>query len=334
VTNFGGIAGTTSGAAQLINVSVTGTATLSASGTEHSIGSIAGQMTGTSIISNAYSSLNLTVNNSLGSLYAGGLVGYISSGNAQLLNADYRQGNISVSSGSSSNSFVGGGVGYISGGTVNGCSSLAGSFEGSKTEGSYVFYTGGFFGYVSGGTINNCYSDNSVVINATSNYTGTVSGGGFAGYITGTSTITEYCYALGDVSVSGHRGINAGGFAGNATGITSYCYAAGKVNVYSKAGTSPYAGGFAGQCYSMNNCYATGDVFVDAPSNTSDIYAGSLSGSSSSSVRQCFASGSVTVQRNTSGTVNAGGLMGSKGTSTLEYCAALGASVTVTGPGT
>jgi hypothetical protein len=73
---FGGIADLTSGAAQLINVSVTGTATLSGSGATVYAGGLVGRMEGTSSISNAYSILDLKVHTSVtGSLYVGGFVG-------------------------------------------------------------------------------------------------------------------------------------------------------------------------------------------------------------------------------------------------------------------
>jgi hypothetical protein len=87
----------------------------------------------------------------------------------------------------------------------------------------------------------------------------------------------------------------------------------------------------------MSNCYALGDVFFDnLLSGVMD--AGALFGNvdGASTVEQCFAKGSVTVQRSGSaGAINAGGLAGVQSTgSTISGCAALGASVSVTAPGT
>jgi hypothetical protein len=238
---------------------------------------------------------------------------------------------------------VGGGVGQLSSGTITGCSSLAGSFDVSKTTSTSSFFTGGFLGYADGGTVKDSYSNNPVVVNASTGFTGNVIGGGFIGSLRSGSTIT-HCYALGDISVSGSSAIWAGGFAGSTSGSASYCYASGNVNAYKK-GTSgnSYVGGFAGRCYSMNDCYALGDVFVDVSvASSSPIYAGALSGLTVDTIncifQRCFAKGSVTLQRNstTGGNDRAGGLMGGiyTGSQTLRDCAALGPSVTITGGAT
>jgi hypothetical protein len=170
-----------------------------------------------------------------------------------------------------------------------------------------------------------------------------VNAGGFLG--DGGGTI-EYCYALGDISVSAYGNICAGGFAGtNYNGGAYYCYTAGKVNVYIKGNNATYVhvGGFMGFGSYMRDCYALGDVFVDSASSlsTATINAGALVGDSTSpyghNVSRCFAKGSVTVQSNGGDTVNAGGLAGifdtDQTSGTLENCAALGASVTVSGGG-
>ncbi|MDR0301580.1 MAG: hypothetical protein LBI04_04605 [Treponema sp.] len=390
---FGGIAGTTQGKSQLINVQVKGAVTMSGSGSTITgnayAGGIVGRMEGTSGISSAYSSLDLTVNTSVtGNLNVGGIAGYIYGTSAEAVkvkdvsvvgdiavgktgavdanilyvgglvgyfyrglldNSVYREGNISISSGGGI-SYMGGGTGVVSTATITGCSSLAGNFDISKTvTGSPSFYAGGFLGLLSSGAVKDCYSNNSVVVNASPGYSGIVIGGGFVGGTVAASTII-HCYALGDVSLSGYGGIYAGGFAGNTAARASYCYATGNVNGYIK-GTSGqfHSGGFVGYGMLMNDCYAIGDVFVDASSSsigsTSPINAGALSGISSSSsidnppvvVQRCFAKGSVTVQRNSNtGVVCAGGLAGIVNSSiaTFKDCAALGPSITVTGGAT
>jgi hypothetical protein len=193
--------------------------------------------------------------------------------------------------------------------------------------------------------MNDCYSANPVVVNASATFTGTVMGGGFVGYTSGSQANCDYCYALGDVSISGYGNIRAGGFIGNSGGNALCSYAAGKVNVYSRDSGTVYAGGFSGYSYRTTNCYALGDVFVDvSSSSSSDIYAGALIGQfynvTANTGERCFARGSVTVQKYGSGGVDAGGLAGyvdSSGASAANsfiYCAALGPSVSVTGGGT
>jgi hypothetical protein len=191
------------------------------------------------------------------------------------------------------------------------------------------------------GSTTDCYSNNPVVINAADSFGGSVYGGGFNGI--GGGTIAN-CYALGDVSVSGHAVLYVGGFAGGGTASYLACYAAGNVNGYVKGTSKTVAvGGFIGFGRSLGDCYALGDVFVDASASTLSNYisAGALSGMSSNSiadnpvtvVERCFAKGSVTVLRYSSGDVYAGGLTGRvlAGNATLKDCAALGQTVTVTG---
>jgi hypothetical protein len=233
---------------------------------------------------------------------------------------------------------VGGGVGQVGGGTVEKCSSLAGSFDIAKSGGN-LFYIGGFVGN-SGGTITGCYSNNPVVVNATDGFTAVIRSGGFSGEGAGT---IKYCYALGDMSITSYTGIYAGGFSGSASASFSCCYAVGNVNAYKMgAGNDLCVGGFAGFGFPMSDCYATGDVFFDADSSLPQgylIYTGALVGFSgnntSDTVQQCFAKGSVTVQRNTAtGEVRAGGLAGYinlNSSGVFRNCVALGASVTVTG---
>jgi hypothetical protein len=152
----------------------------------------------------------------------------------------------------------------------------------------------------------------------------------------------NYCYALGDISIVGSYTISAGGFAGRGGGNINYCYAAGKVNVYQKSGYDAYAGGFVGRNEThMADCYAAGNVFVDAVNG--NVYPGALSGyaggtgSGTASITRCFARGNVMALKHTGGNGNtwAGGLVAQMNTSAwAENCAALGASVTITGPGT
>jgi hypothetical protein len=75
---FGGIAGTTQGSTQLINVLLKGSVTIGGSGNTAYAGGFVGLMTGTSSINNAYGGLHLTVNTNPGtsnSLFVGGIAG-------------------------------------------------------------------------------------------------------------------------------------------------------------------------------------------------------------------------------------------------------------------
>jgi hypothetical protein len=294
-------------------------------------------------------------------LFVGGLSGFVrGSGSAEeskakLLDSSYRQGNIRVWNGDG-NGVFGGAVGrnceYAD---ITGCSSLAGSFIIDK-DSSYImgiYFAGGFIGdFMSLGKVENCYSDNQIVISGSSGFRADVAGGGFAGRIDGIgngAVEVLYCYALGDVSVSGYGNVYAGGFASvfNRAGSASYCYAAGNVYAYGKWVTGNYtvfAGGFASIAYSLKDCYALGNVFADKhPSGTNYLRVGALVGAfrqgqsgTSYTVERCFAAGSVIAQRHTSGDIAIGGLMGfidaGSATFALKNSAALGASVTYTGP--
>jgi hypothetical protein len=286
-------------------------------------------------------------------LFVGGLTGFIrGTGNtdptrAKLLESDYRQGNISVTNGTGVFK-SGGAVGLANGNVkITGCSSRAGSFSTEKAgNDNKDYYAGGFLGQFYGaGDISGCYSDNSMVTNTSnSGFTGAVVGGGFAGMIgSGETVVVTYCYALGNVSVTGSTSsVYAGGFAGRffPSASASYCYAAGNVKAYQG---NIWAGGFAGDCGSLDNCYALGDVFADnRGAGVNPLQIGGLAGEveSNSTVEGCFAAGSVFAQDprspGASVAIYAGGLVGQlyHSTTLLQNSVALGASVTATGPGT
>jgi hypothetical protein len=292
-----------------------------------------------------------TIDSTVG-LFVGGLSGFIwgSGGTAaELLDSNYRQGNIEVWSGNGG-AALGGALGRNFGNAlVKGCSSLAGSFIiDKKSNGNGFYYAGGFIGdsYQSG-TVENCYSDNQIVMSGSSDYTGIVTGGGFAGRIGDAATVS-YCYARGDVSATGYNVLRAGGFVGVlARSSASYCYATGDVYVYSKGGSSAeesFAGGFAAFARDFDDCYALGNVFIDKSAGNSNLYVGALVGFFSgyaypgTSAERCFATGSIVAQRDTAGFIGAGGLAGRLDTYSsndsiiaLKNSVALGASVTLTG---
>jgi hypothetical protein len=306
-----------------------------------------------------------------GGIFVGGLLGIIGGSDegiekrsAALLNSSYRQGNIRVWSGDGG-AVLGGALGQSDGdATVTGCSSLAGSFIIDKKSSLVgLYYAGGFLGrFLSSGDVSDCYSDNQIIISGSSGFRGVVAGGGFAGGISGGLTFDGtvvsvlYCYALGDVSVTGDATIYAGGFAGRMANnaSASHCYAAGDVYMYSKRGnnqpntitTTTSAGGFAGIAWGLSDCYALGNVFADKSPQGDFLYVGALVGEFgyTTTAKRCFAAGSVIAQREeiAGGTgygypTAIGGLVGglsAGGSNTLtsfKNSAALGASVTVTG---
>jgi hypothetical protein len=305
------------------------------------------------------------VDNKYVGIFVGGLSGKIcgngTNSPAILLNSDYRQGNIRVWSGDGG-AVLGGALGQVDrSATVTGCSSLAGSFIiDKKSDLGGFYYAGGFLGsFLRSGDVSDCYSDNQIVISGSSGFTGSVAGGGFAGEIEGeltndgTKVSVSYCYALGDVSVTGYAFISAGGFAGSMFTNTSasYCYAAGDVYMYSKwVGhdlTSAYntsAGGFAGVARGLSDCYALGNVFADKSPRGDFLNVGALVGEFgyTTTAKRCFAAGSVIAQRD--GTAGGTGYLtaigglagkvydyGSGTVASFKNSAALGASVTVTG---
>ena len=275
-------------------------------------------------------------------LFVGGLAGYIRG--AVLKNSDYRQGTIKVRS-NMGTAQIGGAVGRSSNNvTVTGCSSVARSIEISKegaasgTE-SEILYLGGFVGDFQDGKMENCFNASPVIMNNDSSGEIYIVIGGFAGEV---RTSIAYCYAIGNISVFSSYELFAGGFIGQMgdKADAQYCYAKGNVSAISRA-TDPYAwtsaGGFSGSFGFITDCYALGDVFVDA-SGPGAVYGGGIIGAPISSnnylIKRCFATGSVVVQRSAGGSdTAAGGIAGLVQGWTVQDNVAMGASVTITGPG-
>ena len=395
---FGGIVGTATGNAQILNSRVLGVVNVSGDSTSY-IGGIAGLMTGTARIYNAYGGLELTVdcsgsgislyvggitgsmgeitgnetggsavtaeeisvvaditvitmsganiNNSTRGLFVGGLTGMLyglPDARAELTDADYRQGTITVTIGSI-RSNVGGAIGKsFNHGNITNSSAMPNEFVINKNPGGTQFRVGGFIGDFSGmGKVENCYSTSPVVVN-NNNFLATVIAGGFAGRL---ASDISYCYATGNVVAHGNLGpgglnFHVGGFVGEVTsGTISDSYSTGNVHAELRP-TANFntgnVGGFAGTSYSVLNCYALGDVFFDLTTSseiTSAINAGGLIGRVASGlVDRSFAVGSVMVQRDDAAAINAGGLVGNAAAHPITNSAALGQSVTATGGST
>ena len=238
-------------------------------------------------------------------LLVGGIVGTMIAQSldspAVLNNSCYRRGKINVMSESGS-AIIGGVIGRVDYGKIQNCYAFADKFEARKTSG-YQFSIGGFVGLLYNGEVKNCYSENPINIESPDD----AEAGGFGGTILAETT---YCYAKGSVTVICKSG-SAGGFAGSVNNI-KYCYASGDVKLTGiNIINSPYyVGGFTARSSGyVEDCYALGNV--DASGYEGKV--GGLIGEINGSVNRCFSTGTV----NNRGTFNTywghptGGLFGS-----------------------
>ncbi|MCL2805248.1 MAG: hypothetical protein FWD26_04850 [Treponema sp.] len=359
---FGGITGTAEGNAQLLNVRVLGSFSISGSnGTSDTnaihIGGMAGQMTGTSSINNAYGGLNLTVKHSgttsfgnvsstIGgnSLYIGGIAGLID-GVSSLVNVKAVSvvGNIIVGAENEliivkNNEGIGvvGDVGLFVGG-------FAGRITGALLDdvdyqkGRLTVWCGGGSLFI-GGAIGITYSADTTVTRSFAIQDGfeinkresgaNFYAGGFVGYFA--AGRISNCYSENPLNVSATGGFKmVGGFAARLDGNISYCYAKGDVRVSQTNGTI-YAGGFVGESNTnaaIQYCYATGNI--DAEGTGFGFYVGGFVGAGRT-LSDCYSTGNVFVQGqgsgNANGTTNAGGLIGllPSGTYNIDRCFSTG----------
>ena len=329
--NFGGIAGQTLGAAQLINVLVKGAASVTLS-SDHNlyVGGIAGQIAGTSTVQKAYSSLAITVDhptsagvsNSGSSVYVGDIAGYTSGTNIRLSEAA-GEGDITVTA---SGYFYSGVVSY-NGVVVGGLVACLGSGT-TMTDSIYrqgiikatvaigSFYIGGAIGFIhvsAAPTVTNCSANAGKIDILKTGGSGNFYAGGFMGY--GSTGTISRCYSENNmVLMSENASILsiAGGFSGTASNV-SYCYAKGTVSV--KGSGHILAGGFAGRIINANNCYAAGNVYVINNVGGSGFQkcAGGFTGCIGQGVctiSDCYALGDVFMNSATAGACYAGGFSG------------------------
>ncbi len=297
----GGLVGSNKGGA--INNSY---ATGSVSGSGY-VGGLAGQSDGT--ISNSYATGAVTgaVGSGTGVVYAGGLVGLISSGTisnsyakggvtTNTVNGDGHTGGLAGESrGTISNSYatgnvsgifgftdypdvsVGGLVGDSTGAISN--SYATGSVSGSGSVGvSGSGSVGGLAGW-SDGTISNSYATGSVF--GSGDVGGLVGDKGVSGLGKG-GTISN-SYATGSVSGSG----DVGGLVGALSDTINNSYATGAV---SDTGTGRYFGGLVGiNGGTVNNSYATGSV----TGGTASFGVGGLVGANYGTISNSYATGVI-----------------------------------------
>ena len=195
--------------------------------------------------------------------------------------AGHIMGNISNCSSSgivSGQSNTGGLIGYIYGDINNSSSSV-------KVDGRFL--TGGLVGDLIGNIIDSY---------AIGGVTGEQAIGGLVGRGSG---VIENCYAIGDVT----GGATVGGLAGDFFGIIEKSYAKGNVHQTGEGGASfgglvGSAMGISGVYGSINNSFATGDVYGGNRTGGLIGFSGSVT------IENSYASGNV------NGTQDVGGLVG------------------------
>lgn len=177
-TYLGSFVGYSTGSVNIKNSIVKGTIDVTNS-TSNYVGGFVGNTASKVEITN---SLNYATINAKGASYTGGIIGYVSTTDANITScANF--GNIKGETG-----YVGGIVGYYSG--SNGVSKCFNSGDITGTTGSI----GGLFGYTSEAfTISSCYSTGDITGGNTSDI------GGIAGYADSSLTIKN-CYSSGKIS--------------------------------------------------------------------------------------------------------------------------------------
>ncbi len=257
----GGIVGTVNGGT-IINCyntgSVTAENTCSYNGYYTYVGGIAGWRNGSAVITDCYNTGVVTGNADSCGVYAGGIVG--NSNDSTSMTNVYNTG------------------------------------AATAVSDTGLAYAGGIAGNFNGGTITDAYNTGDI---SASGGTGDVKSGGILGHanatmmychntgkITATTTASSFYYAL------------AGGIAGKLnSGTAKICYNTGEVlaiaNI-SEAETYAYAGGIAGICGTIINCYNIGTVHAEA---VKYAYVGGIVAQGGySAVRNCYNAGSVYAQ--------------------------------------
>ena len=235
-------------------------------------GGIAGYVTNNSIISNSYSTADISAS-SVNS-YSGGIAGYVSS---STISNSYAFGDISVPA---PHSYSGGIAGYVINNSTISNSYSFGDISAQTNSNLYSAlysdshsYSGGIAGYVSTkSTITNSYSTG--YISASDDRSNNSYSGGIAGYLTDSSTITN-SYSTGDISASDDRSNNSysGGIAGYLTSSSTItnCYSTG--DIFSSANSGGIAG-YLTSSSTITNSYSTG--YISAASYSS--YSGGIAG--------------------------------------------------------
>jgi len=177
------------------------------------------------------------------------------------------------------------------------------SGNGEIYYGPYAYYIGGIAGE-SSGTIENCFNKSGRV-RAVSPYNLHV--GGIVGMGWDTSSTIKNCYNTSDVSASStarhffdgssdSNNATVGGILGSGGITVQTSYNTGKVSAHSYA-RSASAGGIAGGCTKIENCYNMGPVTASRTYTSYSSHSGPSAGGiadNASSIKFCYNVGSVT----------------------------------------
>ena len=267
----------------------------------------------------------------------GGLFGYADGATVKNLGAV----DFDISGSGSSNIYAGSIVGYISSGNISDCYNT-GTVDAKST---FTAYAGGLVGAAEKSTFSGCYNEgvvSAVSVRSSSNlYT---YAGGIVGEAINSSSISD-CFNTGTVNASAPSCItafpSAGGVAGDVSGSINNCYNTGTVVATVSASSSfssADAGGLAGSVSgNINDCYNTGSVRASVTAGSSSAEAaadaGGIAGSiSNGNVSRCDNTGAVSASTPASYSAssatryaNAGGIVGTlynwnSGTITISEC--------------
>ena len=222
----------------------------------------------------------LTQASSSGSIYVGGIAGYVN-GTLLIINC-CSSGEIKASA-SFASIQAGGLLGFASNATIEKCGNNSNVISVVTDN----VNAGGIAGQLQNSAVSNCYNNGLIQVKSTSDYTGSRAGG-----ITAFAKDTNFdgCYNTGSINTNAALIPETGGVVGDtsSTGTISNCYNIGDIISNSREYVA-YAGGIVGSTgYAISNCYNMGTI--SAISTSDEAYAGGIVGSASSTstVNSCF----------------------------------------------
>ena len=227
--------------------------------------------------------------------YVGSIAGCI--GCNSIITNCYSTGNISSSDYAAAFSCSGGIAGCVSMSSITNCYSTGNIFSADSSDYFDAYsYAGGIAGMIEDNcSITNCYSTGNISSSAFSSFSG-----GIVGSIYNSSIANSY--STGDISSDSDFSHSvfatysySGGIAGESQGGSSIttCHSTGDIS--SDADFS-YSGGIVGSIYnsSIANCYSTGGIAANAATDYSDSYSGGIAGHiDNGSLANCYNIGDI-----------------------------------------
>jgi len=276
-------------------------------------------------------------------VYLGGVIGY--SEKATINNNSF-DGSLSAETSRDKENFIGGLVGYCNG-SLKDCST---EIEIKAITDYGVCRSGGLIGSGSGDSVINCsakgslqakgYSTNGMIGGLMGfggfsieecSFEGNISCsgqkyldiGGFAGYVNG-KVIKSYTNATVESSATS---LTVGGFVGTLIGRISSCFSNSKI---SGRGGPVYAGGFVGELSTntinedvVENSYSLGEMDITATARE-PLWVGGFAGRAFAKIANCYTQSDIKVTHFASGNVRVGGLCGAMNNYNVENCIAAG----------